>query len=185
MTNPQGTFFAYPVANGQVAMDGVMSQPKGVVVPFGMRFLGNDFQFVTTDPHIGADYMGLSAAGDISVLKPVNVTGQKAVCWAYYSPEQSTIYVTDTALNAFSAIDYVSGAVKDTITYPGKGAIDTLESRGSLYSVTQSAEIINVNVAGYAYGKSPEVVQVYSPYSGASGSANTTAPLVGLALYHC
>lgn len=162
-----GYLFAWPVENGQVAQNAVVSKPSSLVLDFSLSFTGTDFDLVITDPAIGADFLSVNSTWGISVQKPVNVTYQKAVCWSYYDPNAQVVFLADAAQSNITALSAVDGSIVQTIDYSAsvEGGQDMVMAGNSLYVLSSSGPLVNINAGPLSSGSMATVSQVFSPAS--------------------
>ena len=148
---------------------------------FSLAFTDNDFELLITDPALGADFLDVASDLTITVDQPVNITYQGAVCWAYYLPSLDSIFAIDTVRANVTVLSTIDGSITDTINYNVEGGIDTTVIGTSLYVLTQSASVVNIDIAGLGSGKPARQVQTFIPV--VPGLNASTAPLAGLASY--
>ena len=178
-----GYIYAWPVVGGRVSTTATVTSIPSVVLDFSLTFAGNDFELLITDPALGADFLTLTSDLDITVGRPVNITYQKATCWSYYEPSLNLIFTIDTAQTNVTALSAVDGSIVGTIDYDPsiKGGFDTIVVGSSLYILSQTASVVNINIAGYGMKKSANQVQNFIPIA---ASGNGTLPILqGLAAY--
>lgn len=177
-TGKAGYVYAWPVVKGLVGRTPVISQPKDAFVDFSISFLGSDYDFLMSDPAIGALIIGMNSNLELTTLQPLNITYQKAICWSYYAPFLQAVFLIDAAEGFVTAVSSVDGSILYKIPYAGTGAIDPVISGTSLYVVDQSNSIFRIDFTGFKKGKTPTQVQTYKP--ALPMSSNHPALLVGI-----
>jgi hypothetical protein len=80
-----------------------------------------------TDAAFGGAVLTLDSAGDhVSLLAKQQIDGQQATCWAAFSKEQGTVFVTDVGVNRLIEMSSVNAEVISTVdlTNGDPGLID-------------------------------------------------------------
>ena len=172
-----GFIYAWPVVGGRVSTTPTVTSIPSVVLDFSLSFPGNDFELLITDPALGADFLDITSNLTITVGRPVNITYQEAACWSYYEPKLNRIFVSDAAQTNITVLNPIDGSIADTINYDPSviGGFDSVVIGSSFYVLTQAATVINIDIAGYALGKSAYQVQNFIPLP---SSSNGTLPVL-------
>jgi len=157
-----GSLFVWPVVDGVVSREAVVTRNPNLILDFSITFATSDFDFLLTDPAIGADVLSLSFNKTINLAEPVKITGQAATCWSTYNSVSEVFYTADAAETNITVVSAVDGTILDTVKYDAstKGGLDLIVSGSNLYLLTQIGQIVSFDVAD---GKAPRPVQVFDP----------------------
>lgn len=183
-TNPisTGSLFVWPVVDGAVSTDAVVTKNANLILDFSLTFISTDFQLLLTDPAIGADILGISTDLTVNIDQPVNITYQKATCWSAYEPKAKVVYTVDAAQTNLTLISAVDGSIVDTFNFDPStiGGLDLAIGGTNLFLLTQSYLVIAIDISGVAFGKSPRSIMTFDPLPGYNLS---TANLNGMAVW--
>lgn len=158
-----------------VSTDAVVTQNSGLILDFSITFGSSDFDFLLTDPAIGADFLGVSSKLMVDVDRPINITYQKATCWSTYEPVANTVYTTDAAQTNITIISAVDGSIIDTVDFDPstEGGLDSTIGGSNLFVLTQNGMIVSVDISGVAAGGKARPIMVFDPQPNAGGSASS------------
>ncbi|MCJ1284367.1 hypothetical protein MMC26_003698 [Xylographa opegraphella] len=155
------TYLAWPVINGRVSCEAVISQVPDVLVSFGGNFL-SDHILASVDASFGVALLEVSPSFKLTEEVHTIVPNQKAICWSVYAPRFDAVYAPDTGTGIFTAINPRTGTIKSQFSYdvgmvglPFDFAVD----RTSLYFLTGNASVAVFDLEGSNSGKVPTVVQ--------------------------
>jgi hypothetical protein len=175
-----GSIFAYPIVDGKIVEQPVVSQGDDLVVSFGFSFTG-ECEAILTDAAYGASLVNIADDLTVSVTKKVAVANQGATCWSVYSERFNAAYILDSLVPSITTLDPTSGAEKFLIPIEDKnlGAFDAALDDTSLYVLQGSAAVAVIDLAGTKSGeKIPVVKQEFD-----MTDVGPRAGLIGLAVF--
>jgi hypothetical protein len=165
----------WPVIDKTVSTDATVTQNSGLILDFSISFGFSDFDFLLTDPAIGADFLGVSSDLIVDIDRPINITYQKATCWSTFDPVANAVYTTDAAQTNITIISAVDGSIVDTVNFDSstEGGLDSTIGGSNLFVLTQNGMIVSVDISGVAAGKKARPIMVFNPLPNANSSAGT------------
>ena len=177
---PQNGFiYAWPVQNGQISTQPVVSVPAPIVMDFSIDFLGSDSSALIADPSFGASIVSISPSFEVSERVHVVIPNQGAACWGVYAPRFNSAYVIDAGHPNITIVDPASGAKKGAIQLSDvTGGFDTAIDRTWMYVLSGSGTIAVVDLAGSNSGKVPRQVQNFD-----LSSVGSPTEFQGMAVY--
>jgi hypothetical protein len=170
LTKPvsSGYLFAWPVTGGQVGRTAVVSKLPSLILDFSLTFVGTDFDLFITDPALGGDFLSVNSTLGMAVTMPVNITYQKAACWSYYEPSSQTVFVADAAQSNITAVSAVDGSIVQTVNFTPslQGGQDMIVVGNSMYVISSSGTVVNIDIAGFSSKNAAYEVQKFNPLQG-------------------
>ena len=153
-----------------MARTAVVNKIDSLVLDFSLTFTGTDFDLLITDPALGADFLSVSSTLEIAVQRPVNITYQKAACWSYYDANSQAVFVTDAAQSNVTVLNAVDGSIKQTINFSPSlaGGQDMVIVGNSLYLISSTGPLANIDIAGFSTGNVATQVQTFDPLPASS-----------------
>lgn len=130
---PIQNFYSYPGAHD------TRSSPNGTAVLFGSTVIPGTSTIFVTDASFGAAILQVNPFTDeVSLLSKQTLEGQKATCWAAYSEQRGSVFVTDAALNRIVEMSAVDAQIISTIdlTNGDPGLIDLKVSGRYVYALS-------------------------------------------------
>ena len=167
--------YAWPVQDGKVATESVVSSFPEITFAFSLNFLGDDNRFFITNPHLanpGAAILDVSYPSlQITIEKIIQIPKQIASCWCVYAPQFDSLFVFDAVQPNITILDDNTGDLRSVFHFDPtqRGGVDAMAQRSWLYSLTnnQTDPKINVfNIEGSGSGKTPTLVQAYDLFKG-------------------
>lgn len=160
-----GSLFVWPVIDGNVSTDAVITRNSSLILDFSITFTSSDFDLLLTDPAIGADFLGVPSDLMVDINQPINITYQKATCWSTYDPVSSVVYTTDAAQTNITIISAVDGSIVDTVNFDPStiGGLDSAIGGSNLFVLTQNGNVVSVNISGVLFGKKARPIMVFDP----------------------
>lgn len=130
--NTTGFFSVFPIMETSgnsraLALRDFQSSPNGTAVLFGSVQIPGTSRIFVTDAAFGGAVLTLDSAGDhVSLLAKQQIDGQQATCWAAFSKEHGTVFVTDVGVNRLIEMSSVNAEVISTVdlTNGDPGLID-------------------------------------------------------------
>ena len=186
-----GLIYAWPVVDGQVSTNAVVSSFADLALIFSLNFLSSDTRVVATNPHLnspGAAYLDISYPSlEITVERIVTIPDQKASCWVVLVPQYDDVIVVDALQPNITIVSPETGAVKGVFHFdaPPPGAADSKLDRSWFYTLTDSAtapQVLVFDTTPLGSGGLPQLVQSYDIAS-ALGPIPAGAGDFGLAIY--
>jgi hypothetical protein len=130
---PIENFYSYPGAHD------TRSSPNGTAVLFGSTIIPGTSTIFVTDASFGAAVLQVNPFTDeISLVSKQTIQGQKATCWAAYSKERGSVFVTDAGLNHLVEMSAVDAQIISTVnlTNGDPGLIDLKVSGRYVYALS-------------------------------------------------
>lgn len=173
------TFFVWPIVNGKVSTEAVVSSPSDLLVNFGGNFISNDV-LMTTDASFGVALLKVTT--DFKIVEEVHtaVPNQRALCWSVYAPRFNTFYGFDAGRTTIYEFNPATAAIKGMFTIDSalNGTFDAAIDRTSLYALTAVGNVAVVSLEGSNSGKIPSMIQTLDISFGGS-----TKNFQGMATY--
>lgn len=144
-----GSVFVWPVVGNKVSTTPTVSQPSGVILDFGLTFLGDDNRILIADAASAAYVLSVSRSHEITVAHSIAYPEDEGlVCWVAFSPSLNLSYTMSASTPNITIVDPNSGAIKGTIALPAidRGVYDSAIDRTFLYSLTDIARISVVDL---------------------------------------
>lgn len=182
-----GLIYVYPIKDGQVSTESVVSSFPSIPFAFSLNFLdGSDEHLLVTNPHVnspGAAFVSVSYPSlEITLTKTITIPGQVASCWAAYAPQFDTVFVLDAAQPNITVVSPETGDVRGVVQFDAVmgGGIDSRVDREWLYTLTDPNTDPKVMVWNVKEGGQLREVQSFD----IEGSLGETIPAwFGLAIY--
>ncbi|RAO66615.1 uncharacterized protein BHQ10_002627 [Talaromyces amestolkiae] len=130
---PIENFYSYPGAHD------TRSSPNGTAVLFGSTVIPGTSTIFATDASFGAAVLQVNPFTDeVSLVSKQTLEGQKATCWAAYSEQRESVFVTDVALNRIVEMSAVDAQIISTIDLDNgdPGLIDLKISGRYIYALS-------------------------------------------------
>jgi hypothetical protein len=154
----------------------VRSSPNGTAVLFGTARIPGSTSLFATDASFGAAVVSVDQRGKATAPSQQKIDGQKATCWATFSPATDSAFVTDVGVNRLVEMSTKDASIikeYDLSTNQEPGMIDLFSAGNFVYALapgngTTGAAITVMDVSG-GQGKAKQV-QRFS-LAGFAGSA--------------
>lgn len=150
-----GFIAVFPIREKRVSRDAVMSSPSNTTSLFGAALIPETTNILITDPTIGAALVSIDINGYGHTLSVISIAGQIATCWAIFSPQTGTVFVTDGAVNSLVEIDPITSTVTRDQLLPNNNTtlIDAVAAGDFVYSLfpgdgINPAAVVVVDVSG-------------------------------------
>ncbi|KAL4882965.1 hypothetical protein BJY04DRAFT_216684 [Aspergillus karnatakaensis] len=94
---------------------------------------------LVTDPTLGAVILDVNPDTNVATLTtPINITNQQATCWAAYSSQRNSVFVTDVLVNNLVELDAKNGTVIANTLLPNSnpGYIDLAVAGRFVYALS-------------------------------------------------
>ncbi|TAQ83142.1 hypothetical protein B7494_g8532 [Chlorociboria aeruginascens] len=141
--NLPSSFFVWPILEGKVSTDPVISQVPDVFLAFGATFINETF-FAIADVAFGTSVLEVGEDWSIEERAHVVVTDEKAICWATYVKSLNSVFLTDGGESNIAVLNAISGELDPTIAFNASynGGFDNVEFKGKLYVLTGVGSIV-------------------------------------------
>ena len=125
---------AFPVANGAVSRNQVISYPDNVSFLYGSTWIPGTDKILTTDL-TGAAVFNVNASYQTDTTEfTTPILNNTCTCWATVSATTGTGFVTDPALSRLAEVDLDTGEIlKAIVVEPASGLLDLAAARDRLY----------------------------------------------------
>lgn len=139
-----GAFYVYPIFEGVISSDPVISTPDRLVLDFGSVFLDCDDRLFVTDASYGASIVDVSPSFVVTEAVNTTIPNFGAPCWAVYAPMFESVYVMDVSRNNITVMDPYSAAIKGYVNFPATapGGFDGKLDRSWLYVLSGDPAIL-------------------------------------------
>lgn len=117
-TNTTGFVSVLPIENMHhyPSVHDTESFLSGTAVLFGSTVLPGTSNFFVTDASFGGAVLQINQySNNVSLVAKQTIPGQVATCWAAYSKERRSVYVTDGAVNRLVEMSPVDAKILSTI----------------------------------------------------------------------
>jgi len=105
---------------GSVSQEGSRSSPDGTAVLFGSTIIPGSTDIFVTDASFGGAV--LSVSNNLATVKgKAAIDGQKATCWATFSPATKTAFVTDVGTNKIVEMSATDASIVGQIDLSANG----------------------------------------------------------------
>ncbi|CBF84006.1 predicted protein [Aspergillus nidulans FGSC A4] len=117
--NNTGHLSVFPVLYGDspetpptLSREDTRSSPNGTGLLFGSAIIPSSDTILVTDPGFGAAVLSVNrSTHEAGLVAKTIIPGQTATCWAAYSAETNSIFVTDVAVNRLVELDAVDARI--------------------------------------------------------------------------
>jgi hypothetical protein len=160
-----GFVSVYPISHGQVAKKDVRSFPDGVSLLFGAFQIPGTRKIFASDASFGGVILAIDHDGVAKTVAKTTIPGQKATCWAEYSPVTRSAWVTDPLTNNLVEMDLRTSAIltqNNVADNANPGFVDFVVPGDFLYALScglgsaANASVVVVDVSG-GRGKAKQV----------------------------
>ncbi|OKL61705.1 hypothetical protein UA08_02171 [Talaromyces atroroseus] len=140
-SNNTGFVSVLPIENFYVysGAHDIRSSPNGTAVLFGSTVIPGTSTIFSADPSFGAAILQLNPFTDeVSLVSKQIIAGQQATCWAAYSKERQSVFVTDGAVNRLVELSAVDTQIVSIVklTNGDPGLIDLKVSGRYIYALS-------------------------------------------------
>ncbi|KAL2812925.1 hypothetical protein BDW59DRAFT_178358 [Aspergillus cavernicola] len=180
-TNNLGFFSVFPVQYGctsdtaaSLVREDVRSSLNGTGLLFGATISPDSGRVFATDPGFGVAVLEVERhTHKAALVSRVVVPGQAAICWAAYSAETDSVFVTDVAVNRLVEIDANDGSILLTANLPNDdpGLIDLQVVGTHVYALSPGNGTTEAAITVFDIGKEQQVQHVSLAKFGANRNA--------------
>ncbi|KXJ88053.1 hypothetical protein Micbo1qcDRAFT_123829 [Microdochium bolleyi] len=114
-----GFMAAFPVAadGKSVSAQGVKSSPADTLVLFGSTVIPGTTDIFATDASFGGAVLTTAQDGKTTTKGKAAVDGQKASCWAAFSPATKSVFVADVGVNRLVEMSAQDASIMRTLDF--------------------------------------------------------------------
>ena len=164
----------FAVQDGTVATTATVTTPPSSGALFGAGLIpGSPNMILESDASVGALILNIDDLAATTAV--VNITGQKASCWARVSTVTGTGFITDVLVNRLVEVDVHSGAIVTEYYAPTPftGMSDFSTVGNFLWSLSAGNGTFPASITTFDIGGGPGTVREVSTYAIPGAGVNT------------